>query len=126
MNYWEKLDLKPEFISRLLEVIFRISLVTYFVFLLVEEIFEGFISNYLSLNVFLIITVLTGFLSILIEEIYKIKKSEKRDYPFIIFLGIIGMLLVFLKTSYLGIWAYLLAIVAGGLIVFILYYLKKI
>lgn len=122
----KKLFAYSEDISSLFETIFKTSLVFYFILLLGGEIFSGFVSNYFSLNLVIIIMVSSGLLSIILNEKKQFNELMALNYPLIIFLGIIGIALVYIKTSHLGSLAYLLSLLAGGLIAAILTYLKKL
>ena len=98
--------------------LFQILLVTYLVLLLVEEIWNGFVSTYLNLNYLLVIVIIAGVLDIFSEKIEKDKEAvSKKDYVFAVFLGAVGFFVIKYKTADLGGLSWLISIIAGVLIV---------
>ena len=106
---------KTEVINHL----FQTLLITYLVLLLVEEIWKGIISNYLNLNYLLIIDIIVGILDVFSEHKEKIikEKATKKDYFFVFALGIIGFVIIKLKTVDLGWLSWVISIIAGILII---------
>jgi len=49
-------------IKNIIYDIFVISFLTYVVYLALEFIFEGFVSNYFDLNILLVLVIVSGFL----------------------------------------------------------------
>jgi len=108
--------------QEIIKEIFKISLISYLLFYLVENFKAGFISDYFSLNILLIITIISGVLTVggekEVEE--KGKYSLKvRDYIFIIILGLIAAGLIFYSIKEIGKLAYLISIVSGVIVILI-------
>ena len=104
--------------SVLINHIFQTLLITYLILLLAEQIQPGIISVYINLNYLLIIVIISGILDVFSEPIEKKKeKVNKKDYIFIIILGIIGFLIIKFKTSDLGFLSWIISIIAGILII---------
>lgn len=98
--------------------LFQVLLVTYLALLLVEEIWSGTVSNYLNLNYLLIIVIVFGILDVFSENLPRENKMPtKKDYLFIIILGIVGFLIIKFKTSSLGWLSWVISIIAGILII---------
>ena len=98
--------------------LFEIMLVFYLAILLIKEFKPEWVYT-LNTNLLLIIVVILGVITFLFQKKKKQKtrKPTKKDYLFIIFLGIAGTILVFLKTAQLGWLAYVISIIAGALII---------
>lgn len=104
--------------ASLVNHIFQVLLVTYLLLLLVEQIWTGLVSVYLNLNYLLVIVILAGILDVFSEPREK-KKEEitKKDYLYVILLGIAGFIIIKFKTASLGWLSWLISIIAGILIV---------
>ncbi len=104
--------------ASLINHIFQILLVTYLILLLIEQIWVGVVSYYLNLNYLLIIVIISGILDVFSEH-YKLpeKKPTKKDYLFIILLGIAGFMIIKFKTTQLGWLSWMISIIAGILII---------
>lgn len=97
---------------------FQTILITYLVLLLLEQIWIGLVSTYLNLNYLLIIVILAGILDVFSEHKTPEKQNiTKKDYIFIIALGILGFAIIKFKTSQLGLLSWLISIIAGILII---------
>lgn len=97
--------------------LFQVLLVTYLVLLLVEELWQGTVSNYLNINYLLVVVIILGILDIFSENTKKENKPiTKKDYLFVIVLSIAGFLIIKFKTSALGWLSWLISIIAGVLI----------
>lgn len=97
--------------------LFQVLLVTYLILLLVEELFTGSVSLYLNLNYLLIIVIVVGILDVFsdapkIEE----KPVTKKDYLFVLILGVLGFFIIKYKTDTLGWLSWVISIIAGILI----------
>lgn len=98
--------------------LFQTLLVVYLILLLIEQIWQGFVSQYLNLNYLLIIVIVVGILDVFSEHQKPVQERvKKRDYIFIFLLGIAGFLIIKFKTSQLGWLSWLISIIAGILIV---------
>lgn len=104
--------------AHLINHLFQYLLVVYLILLLLEQIFSGFVSQYLNLNYLLIIVIIVGVLDVFSEHPFLIqKKPNKLDYIFIIILGILGFAIIKFKTQELGWLSWLISAVAGILII---------
>ena len=101
----------------LISQLFQILLVTYLGLLLAEEIFPGLVSIYLNLNYLLGIVILVGILSIFSEEVRRKIKVGRSDYFLAYLLGIVGFVIVKIKTGQLGVLSWVVSGIAGVLIV---------
>jgi len=104
--------------ASLVNYIFQTLLVTYLILLLIEQIWTGVVSVYLNLNYLLVIVILAGILDVFSEHPTIAKKpTTKKDYLFIILLGIAGFVIIKFKTSSLGWLSWLISVIAGILII---------
>ncbi len=100
--------------------LFSMLLVTYLLMLLAETIWAGSVSGYLNINYLLTIVIISGAISALTrkeEEIVEKVLITKKDYIYIGALGIAVSSIIWYKIKDIGNLAYLISIVAGGLIV---------
>jgi hypothetical protein len=98
--------------------LFQVLLVTYLALLLIEEIWSGTVSNYLNLNYLLVIVIVFGILDAFSESIPRENKiPTKKDYLFVILLGIAGFFIIKFKTSSLGWLSWVISTIAGVLII---------
>ena len=97
---------------------FQTFLVVYLILLLVEQIWTGSVSFYLNLNYLLIAVILLGVLDVFSEhKPVKNQKPTKKDYAFIVLLGIAGFFIIKIKTAPLGWLSWVISIIAGTLII---------
>lgn len=107
-------------ILNLAKDIFEVSLVSYLVFYLIDQIKQGFVSNFFNLNYILWTAIVSGIISAFSKEKEeKTKPLTTRDYIFITVLAIIGAAIIFYKTQDLGWLSWLVSAIAGILIVVI-------
>jgi hypothetical protein len=101
--------------------VFQVTLITYLILLLLENLQTGFVSNFIDLNWLLPIILISGIAMALLgaEEEPKNKKFNEFDLYFIVLLTISSGLLIFYKTKELGWLSYLIA-ATTSLIIFIL------
>lgn len=98
--------------------IFQMLLVTYLLLLLIEQIWTGSVSYYLNLNYLLIAVIIFGILDVFSEhKQISEKKTDWKDYLFIILLGITGAIIIKIKTAQLNWLSWLVSIIAGILII---------
>ena len=107
---------------KLNQELFSVMLVTYLLLLLLETIWEGFISLHLNLNQLLIIVIITGAIAVLTgKEDYEIKKEKEsittKDHIFIIGAGILGSGIIYYKIQETGWLSYVISAMAGILII---------
>ena len=98
--------------------LFQTLLICYLLLLLIEQIFEGFVSFYLNLNYLLIVLIIVGIIDVFSEHEEKKKEVMKpRDYVFIALLGILGFSILKYKTADLGLLSWVISSIAGILII---------
>lgn len=100
--------------------LFITMLVTFLLLLLAETIWTGSVSAYMNINYLLIIVIASGAVSVITrkeEETVEKVVLAKKDYIYIGTLGIAGSLIVWYKIKDIGIFAYLISIIAGALII---------
>jgi hypothetical protein len=109
--------------KRILSYTFQLVLVVFLIFLLINQISSLWYIEHININLNWVIgaVILLGVLSILLppKEILKQDKMKKRDYLFILMLGIAGAAIIKIKTSPLGILSWILSIILGILILII-------
>ncbi|MEK6895087.1 MAG: DUF1616 domain-containing protein [Nanoarchaeota archaeon] len=104
--------------SSLVNHTFQTILITYLVLLLVEQIFSGFVTQYLNLNYLLVIVIIVGILDVFSEHpVYSKRNPTSWDYFFVFALGILGFVILKYKTSDLGWLSWVISGVAGILII---------
>src|SRR3989344_3752674 len=106
--------------AELVNYLFQTLLITYLILLLIEQILPKFVSQYFNLNYLLIIVIIAGILDVFSE--HQEKKPEiikKKDYIFILILGILGTAIIKYKTDTLGLLSWVISIIAGILIILI-------
>jgi len=115
--YKKKLsDSAKNSLAKVINYMFQILLVAFLLMLLIEEFFYNIVI--LNLNYFMAVVIALGILSILFPYKEKKKKSKKKPNKYIIYgLGIIGAVLVFIKTKNIGYLSYVVAVISFVLIV---------
>lgn len=107
--------------------IFKISLLSYLLFYLIEDFFPGFVSSFFSMNILLGIVVGSGVFTVVSQEPASAKatagegrvernKIRVRDIVFIVILSIIAGGLIYLKTKDLGKLGLVISIISGIII----------
>jgi len=112
-------------IKDLIREIFKMSLISFFIFLFIENFNEGFITNYLDINIFLISTIISGILYLIIkqEDDNVEKYSFKiRDYILVIICCIVGSSIIFYNIKEIGKLSYLISVITG-IIMFLIFVL---
>lgn len=116
-----KRELCWHLIREIISEIFKVSLISYLIFYLIESFKEGFIIDYFNLNILLTITVLSGIFTVLFKKEAEEKKEKQiirpRDYIFIIILGLIAAVVIYYKIKGLGWLSYVISIVSGVIII---------
>lgn len=103
--------------------IFKISLVSYLIYYLIEDFKTGFISSYFNLNILLWTTIISGVLTVWTrgdesrEEKKEPEKIRARDYIFIVLLGLAAMTLIYYKIKTIGWLAYVISPISGIIII---------
>lgn len=105
-------------VADIINYIFQALLISYLVLLLIEQIWPSSVSLYFNLNYLLIAVILSGILDVFSEhQERKNKKPKWWDYVFIFVLGILGFIIIKLKTVELENLSWLISIIAGILII---------
>ena len=113
--------------KELVSEIFKISLLSYLLFYLIEDFFPGFVSSFFSMNILLGIVVGSGVLTVISQKPDSAKAStdegrieenkfRARDIVFIVILSIIAGGLIYLKTKDLGKLGLAISIISGIII----------
>lgn len=108
--------------KEIISEIFKVSLISYLLFYLIESFKSGFITDYFDLNILLIITILGGVFTVLFkkeEPKKKVQKIRKRDYIFIIILGVVATGLIYYKIKEIGWLSYIISSISGIIIILI-------
>lgn len=107
--------------KEIISEIFKISLISYLVFYLIESFKTGFITDFFDLNILLIITILSGIFTVLFKKEAEEKKEKQiirpRDYIFIIILGVVATGLIYYKIKEIGWLSYIISIISGVIII---------
>jgi prepilin signal peptidase PulO-like enzyme (type II secretory pathway) len=114
------------FTTEIISTIFRVALVSYLFFYLVESLKTGFVSDYISLNLMLVITLVSGALAALSkdgkddqEEREKTEMPDLKQYIYIIFLGILVSVVVYERIKQVGWLSYVVSGVSSVIMVVI-------
>lgn len=108
------------FLRESVNEIFKISLISYLLFYLIDDFKNGFISNYFNLNILLITVIITGVLTVLLKsekEERENNKIRRRDYIFIIILGVITAGIIYYRIKEIGKLSFAIAIISGVIII---------
>jgi len=109
--------------------ILLILLPVFLIILFIEQFFGNSLEQILNINVILIILIVSGLfytISTKEKEIEPQKYEIKRnDILFIILLGIIGTVLMWIRIKEYGPISYYISIVSGFFIIIFLYYILK-
>lgn len=109
--------------------IFSILLIVYLTLLLIEQFFEDPFKHFFNLNVVLIMLIVSGSLYVISIREKEIEQREyeikRKDVLFIILLGIIGSVLIWIRTKEYGPISYCISITSGFFMIILLYYVLK-
>lgn len=100
---------------------FQYLLIIYLILLLIDQ-FNPI--RFLNLNYLLVASLIFGILSAIFpykEESTFTRQNKKQDYFLILGLGILGAILIFIKTKELGWLSYMISTIAGILIILLSY-----
>ena len=118
ISYRKMFSLTPfqeEILNKIVNQTFQSTLVIYLILLLAKEFYP---IKFINFNYLLVIVLILGVFSIFFPiEKKEVKDPELKDYIMICFLGIIGAILIYIKTKQLGWLSYLISIIAGILII---------
>lgn len=114
------------FIKKIINEFFSFSLILYLTLFFLEEIKPNFVGNYLSMNYFLILAIISGILVVLTksDEINKSdragRKIKKIDYILAFILGIITIFVIHYKITDVNNWLSLIISFMSGLLIFLM------
>lgn len=112
--------------KELISEIFKISLLSYLAFYLIDDFFPGFVSDFLNMNIVLGIVVASGIFTVAAQqdkEAAEEKEEEKknkiraRDIAFIMILGVFSGFLIYWKTKTIGSLAVPISIISSVIII---------
>ena len=96
---------------------FTYSLLLYLLLVLLENVFPGFVTNTVDLNLFLIPVVLTGVGALFAPEVpVENPPPSRRDYTIGMCTAIVGGLLIYYKTKDLGMTSVVISLLSSLLI----------
>ncbi len=125
LHLTEKEQLIAEYVKHIVSNVFQFLLFAFLLILLAKEFYPKIINSYVNINWFMIIVIILGAISIIFppkKENKEEGKPKKSDFVLIIFLGVIGAILIYLKLRNLGWISYVISIL-GGFIIIILSWL---
>ncbi|MBU0963461.1 hypothetical protein KKC06_00270 [Patescibacteria group bacterium] len=119
------------FFSTIIKQAFKIGLSSYIIFIIIDELFNNFISDFFSLNIFLVIVIIIGIITYIIGKYESIEsgdiiKESKNNLIYII-VSLASAALIFYKINEIGKLAYIISIITG-ISVFLLaklFFIKK-
>ena len=111
-------------VKELIAEIFKISLLSYLIFYLIEDFFPGFVSGFFGINILLGMVGGSGVFTVVSQkeeskegEGKEVKnKIRARDIVFIVILSIIAGGLIYIKTKDLGKLGLVISIISGIII----------
>lgn len=109
----------------IINYVFQALLIIFLFTLLVQQFYSDFIKSLFNINWFMIIVIVFGAISILFPpetETNSKKPINWKDIIFILILGILGGIIIFLKLKNIGWISYVISIL-GGLIIILLSWL---
>jgi len=108
--------------------IFKVSIVFYFLFLLIETIDSGFIADYFDLTILVYTIIISGIISMIYKEELEEDNNLKykiSDWIVILILGVGSMFFIFFQIRDLGNLSYYISLLAGIIIILISFFLFK-
>ncbi len=105
--------------------VFQTLLILFLLTLIIQQFYPDFIASRININWFMAIVIIFGAISILFppESAIEAKKPASiKDLIFIVILGIIGGIIIFLKLKNTGWISYIISIL-GGLVIILLSWL---
>ena len=109
--------------------IFSILLIVYIILLFIEQFFKNPFKQFFNLNVVFTMLIISGSFYAISNKEKEIEWQEyeikRNDILFIILLGIIGSVLIWIRTKEYGPISYYISIVSGFFIIILLYYVLK-
>ncbi|MFA5173555.1 MAG: hypothetical protein WC438_00050 [Candidatus Pacearchaeota archaeon] len=117
-----------EHLRHIFSYVFQTLLILFLVTLLTREFYPDFIDSLININWFMLAVIIIGAISILFppkqrEFSFDLQRNPtKKDLYLIIFLGILGAVIIFLKLKTLGWISYLISML-GGIIIILLSWL---
>ncbi|XOU94782.1 MAG: hypothetical protein ACNFW9_01815 [Candidatus Kerfeldbacteria bacterium] len=113
-------------VKEIVNEIFKVSLISYFLFLLIESANPGFVEGYFNLTILIYVVICTGLISLIFkEEDIEIVNTKYKvsDWLMIIFIGICAMIFIYFQIEDLGNLSYYISILAGIIIILVSFFL---
>jgi hypothetical protein len=109
-----------QLILKITKDIFIISFVTFVVFFLLESLERGFVTNYINVNVLLVICFLSGLISIILRDRLEVEQT-KVDWKFYVLASLVSLFgMVIISLYWQGRdWVSWVASVVGGIVIFL-------
>jgi len=114
-----------EHIRQILSYVFQTLLFLFLITLLLQQFYPNEINSRININWFMLIVIIFGATSILFPPKKSAKKQSPanwKDFTLIIFLGILGGIIIFLKLKNLKFISYIISVL-GALIIVLLSWL---
>jgi len=124
-QFSEKEQRIAEYLKYIFSYVFQALLFLFLVTLLLQQFYSEKVKAYININWFMIAVIIIGAVSIIFPPKTILKKEKPaswRDFIFIIILGILGGIIIFLKIKNLGWIGYVISAL-GGLIIILLSWL---
>lgn len=106
------------------EEIFKISFIAYILFYLLDNMWNGFLSEYVNLTILLNIAIVSGLVTVIFNSITTKKIGEvalRAQHFWAIIVSLIMFTVLYLQLREIGIWAWLIS--CAGVAVFYLLFI---
>ncbi|MEW6407413.1 MAG: hypothetical protein AB1465_01855 [Patescibacteria group bacterium] len=108
------------------KIVFEASLIVYLALFLIDEVASGFVSNFFNTNYLLAVCIIFGVLTAFGQKHEPTPKPEalkKSDYILMTGLGILAVIIVFVKIKTIGLALALPISILSGILIFLISYL---
>lgn len=117
-----------EHTKQIFSYIFQILLFVFLILLLLQQFYPLEVNSRINLNGFMLVVIIFGAVAILFPAHrapeFRVERITKKDVLLIIFLGILGAAIIYLKLKTLDLsWLSIVISVLGGLIIVLLSWL---
>lgn len=107
--------------SEIIKEIFKVSLISYLLFYLINDTFTGFVSDYFNITIILWVTIIAGVLSIWLgneknESNERATSGGLKEYAFISILSLVSIFLIYYRIQSVGRLSYYISILSGVII----------
>lgn len=114
------------------EELFKVSLVTYLVLYLIEQLQDGFVSYFFNMNVLLIAAIVSGAITFLFSrkegQLQNTIQLERKNIFFLVVVALISAVVIFMIIKPVGVLAYVVSPLAGIIVLLLIlsFYSEKI